>query len=114
MGKTHWRNQCLNKIWHSMLRRCYNTSAKDYKFYGGKGITICDEWLRCPADFECWALCNGFEDGLTIDRIDPLKGYTRDNCRFVTREDNAKYKSTTKLYKVGGITDSGRGWAQRC
>ena len=70
--------------------------------YGGKGIRVCQEWLDNPELFEEWSLENGYEDNLTIDRIDSTKDYCPDNCRWVTLEDNAKYKSTTRVLDVDG------------
>ena len=96
-----------------MKNRCYNSNCKDYKRYGKKGIKIYDEWINNPLSFEEWALSNGYNDGLTIDRIDENKDYCPENCRWITLEDNSKWKSTTNKIEVNGITDSGRGWSKR-
>ena len=58
-------------------------------------------------------LANGYQENLTIDRIDSNKNYCPENCRWITREQNSKWKSTTSKITVNGITDSGRGWARR-
>lgn len=106
-------NTRLAAIFKGMYERCYNPLRKEYRFYGGKGITICEEWLKDHTRFEKWAVENGYSDGLSIDRIDEKKGYTPENCRWVTLKDNSKWKSTTREITVNGITDSGRGWSKR-
>ncbi len=103
----------LHITFNHMLDRCYNTKNKSFRFYGAKGVTICDEWLTNPKSFEDWALVNGYADNLTIDRIDSYKGYSPENCRWVSASDNAKWKKSTNSFTVNGITDSGRGWATR-
>lgn len=106
-------NSRIRVIYKNMLIRCYNEIDKSYRFYGGKGIAICDEWLSDPHSFELWAMENGYKDDLTIDRIDSNKDYSPDNCRWVTLSENTKWKSTTNHIEVNGIIDSGRGWSKR-
>ena len=106
-----WENKRLYFIFKGMLDRCYNPKEKTYRWYGAKGIKVCDEWLQNPQSFEEWALNNGYEDNLTIDRIDENKNYSPDNCRWITNRDNAKYKSTTRIIEVDGIKHTGREWA---
>ena len=95
-----------------MKQRCYDTNDKNYKYYGQKNIKICDEWINNPILFEQWSIENGFQEGLTIDRIDCKKDYSPENCRWVTHSDNSKYKSTTNLITVNGVTRSGREWSK--
>ena len=70
-----------------MKERCYNYSAINYKNYGGRGITICTEWLHDFKAFRDWALSHGYQEGLSIDRIDNDKGYSPDNCRWATAKE---------------------------
>ena len=95
-----------------MKSRCYNPNEKDYKYYGKKGVRICEEWLKNPASFEEWALSNGYKDNLTIDRIDANKDYCPENCRWISLMDNAKYKTSTKMLWVDGESHTGREWAK--
>lgn len=108
---TKWDNQRLRAIFSKMLNRCYNKNNKDYVFYGANGITVCDEWIMKPKSFEEWALNNGYADDLTIDRINSFDGYNPLNCRWVTRKENSKYKSTTRIICVDGVCHTGMEWA---
>ena len=72
-------------IFKMMMERCYNPKNISYPWYGGKGIKIHQEWLDDFSTFYKWAMNNGYNDNLEIDRIDPNKDYTPDNCRWVTR-----------------------------
>lgn len=74
----------VHKIYHGMLKRCYDKNHNGYQWYGGKGITVCDEWKNDFKNFHEWAMSNGYEKGLTLDRIDGEKNYTPSNCRWET------------------------------
>lgn len=91
----------LYNVWKSMKRRCYNSSYKYYKDYGARGITICDEWLHHFKQFYDWSMNNCYQEGLTIDRIDNDKGYSPDNCRWITNgeQQNNKRNSVRLEYK---------------
>ena len=84
--------------WESMKSRCYRKSDKDYPNYGGRGITMCDEWRYDFWAFVDWAMENGYRDGLTIDRKDNDKGYSPDNCRWITRYEQNQNKRNIPLY----------------
>ena len=82
----------LYRIWCCMKQRCYNKNLKAYKDYGGRDIQVCDEWINNYRKFESWSLKNGYDDTLTIDRINNNGNYEPSNCRWVTREIQSKNK----------------------
>lgn len=93
----------LYRIWAAMKQRCYNKNSQNYKNYGARGITICKEWLNDFEAFRKWALEHGYQDpspawgrnrskALTIDRIDDDKGYSPENCQWLTLSDNLSKK----------------------
>lgn len=82
----------LYRIHQSMKSRCYYVKNKCYKYYGGRGISICDEWLESFNSFALWALSNGYDDSLTIDRIDVNSNYCPQNCRWITNAEQQKNK----------------------
>ena len=108
----HWKNLRIMQIYYKIITRCYNKNNKDYCSYGAKGISVYQDWLDNPTHFEDWALANGYEDNLTIDREDETKDYCPDNCRWITLEENARWKSTTNRINVDGEIKTGLQWAK--
>lgn len=92
------RDTRLYSIWHSMKQRCYDTSRSDYERYGGRGITVCDEWKDNFQSFYDWSMNNGYKANLTLDRKDNEKNYSPENCRWVTRlEQTVNRRNTIKI-----------------
>ena len=85
-------------VWNK--RRCLNSHEKCFKNYGGRGITICNEWLDFK-NFEIWAKSNGYKEDLTIERINVNEGYNPENCKWITSKEQARNKTNTVyiLYK---------------
>lgn len=81
-------NHPLYKVWKGMKSRCYNSKTKQYGDWGGRGITVCQEWVYDFKSFYDFAMANGWKKGLEIDRINNEGNYEPSNCRFVTRQEN--------------------------
>ena len=96
-GKTGTR---IYRIWKAMHTRCLNPNSPPYKYYGGRGIDICEKWLNDFETFHSWAIDNGYQENLTIDRIDTNKGYSPDNCRWITMAEQNKNKRAANGYKI--------------
>lgn len=92
------RGNRLYTIWCGIKTRCYNPKARDYKWYGGKGVTMCQEWLHDFAAFREWSLTHGYEPSLTIDRIDNSQSYSPSNCRWATRDEQLHNQHRGKPY----------------
>lgn len=85
-GKRHTR---LYNIYCGMKERCYNQKSSNYSYYGGRGVKICNEWNDDFMSFYNWAMVNGYDDGLSIDRIDVNGNYEPSNCRWVTMKEQS-------------------------
>lgn len=87
-------------VWQGIKQRILNSNNKKYKDYGGRGITICPEWmlkLTGYLNFRNWALSNGYKDGLQIDRKNTNGNYEPSNCRFITNAENCQNKRNNKI-----------------
>jgi hypothetical protein len=94
-------NTRLHSIWGNMRQRCGNPNNYRYDDYGGRGIRVCEEWNAFEA-FAAWASANGYADNLQIDRIDNDRGYSPDNCRWVTAAGNMANQRKSLRYVVFG------------
>lgn len=92
----------LRVIWKNMKNRCYKPQNPEYNRYGGRGIKMCDEWLKSSKAFIEWGLKNGYTIGLSVDRIDNNGNYEPSNCQFLTRSENV-LKEKRKI-TIGGVT----------
>lgn len=101
--KTHGdTNSRLFSIWTSMKKRCYYKNSTSYKNYGARGIEVCNEWKNNYSAFKKWALDNGYDENLTIDRINTDKNYTPNNCKWSTRKEQNRNKRNNKLINYNG------------
>jgi hypothetical protein len=87
----------LYTVWCDMKARCLTPTTTHYKHYGGRGLTVCKQWLTNPVGFINWALHNGWQPGLTIERKDNSKGYSPQNCTWATRIEQSRNTRHTKL-----------------
>lgn len=107
-GMKHTR---IYNEWCGINRRCYNQNDRCYNNYGGRGITICDEWKNDFQAFYNWAMANGYADDLTIDRIDVNGNYEPSNCRWITRKEQGNNTRRNHLLTYNGKTQTLAQWA---
>lgn len=88
--------------WNNIKRRCRNETDARYHQYGGRGIKICVEWLESFDNFAEWALANGYEENLTLERIDVNGDYCPENCKWITLQEQAFNKQDTKWVDYNG------------
>lgn len=109
-GSHHDSKERLYRIWCLMYLRCYNANFTRYRDYGGRGITICSEWLRNYENFRSWALTNGYSDDLSIDRIDVNGNYEPSNCRWATMKEQHRNRRGYGKIKYQGISTYKHGY----
>ena len=102
----------LHNIWKSMKERCYNSGHDQYKDYGGRGISICNEWRNDFMSFYNWAINNGYADNLTVDRIDNNGDYCPENCKWSTRKEQSNNQRTNHLLTYNNKTQTMAQWAE--
>lgn len=92
----------LFHIWQGMRARCNRKTNHSYKYYGEKGVSVCEEWDNSFEAFAEWAFANGYKDDLSIDRKDINDGYNPSNCRWADKYEQANNKSNTRLVMFEG------------
>lgn len=110
--KHNLHNTRLYRIWKQMKTRCYNQNTDDWKDYGGRGITVCQEWLDDFLNFYNWSLENGYNNVLTLDRIDVNGEYKPSNCRWSTAKHQANNKRSNHLITIDGETRTCAEWME--
>jgi hypothetical protein len=106
----------LWRAYRNMLNRCYYKKYNEYHLYGGRGISVCDEWNNKECGFInfCdWALSNGYTEELTLDRVDNDGNYEPSNCRWVDRFIQANNKRNTRKLIINGEIDTVANWSRR-
>ncbi len=104
----------LYRTWGHMKDRCYLASNDHFKYYGGRGITVCDEWRNDFVIFRDWALSHGYEEALTIERRDVNGNYSPDNCLWIPRAEQARNRTDTVRFEYQGKVLMAGQIAERC
>lgn len=116
MSKIHNLSKTrIYQRWKAIKSRCYCQNNKSYQYYGARGITVCDEWLDKNngfINFYVWSMANNYDDSLSLDRIDNAKGYSPDNCRWVTLKRQQRNKQKTIKLSHNGETKSLADWCE--
>lgn len=101
----------IYNIWVRMRQRCYDRNTNDYRDYGKRGIKVCDDWNDFSAFME-WSIKNGYQDGLSIDRIDVDGDYCPENCRWVTLKEQARNKRNNHIVEYNGEKKTLAEWCE--
>ena len=101
----------LYKVWESMKSRCLNANHHAYENYGGRGVTVCLEWMDVET-FYTWSLANGYKEGLSIDRIDNEQGYSPNNCKWSTWTEQHNNKRNNLFITFNGRTQTVAQWGR--
>ena len=101
----------IYRTWCSMKERCNTATNAAYKWYGARGISICPEWTDFE-NFRDWAMSSGYNDNLTIERIDNNGDYCPKNCKWVTIQEQGKNKRNIIQFTINGITKPLFNWAE--
>lgn len=105
----HTRPKTIYSNWHNMVSRCNRPNSPEYPRYGGRGITICPEWLSYNQFYD--DMIDTYESGLTLDRIDNSKGYIPENCKWSTPKEQALNRRSNRYLTVNGETLTVKEWS---
>lgn len=108
-------NQCYTRvyrIYRKILRRCFVPDDVAFPNYGGRGITMCQEWKDSFLAFSEWAYSNGYADDLTIDRIDNDGDYCPENCRWASRTTQSNNRRSCRIYSLNGKSQTLKQWCE--
>lgn len=112
-NKTHSMSKSrIYSIWSAMKDRCYYQHAKSYNDYGKRGIKVCEEWKKSFETFYAWAKENGYEETLTIDRIDVNGDYCPENCRWVTKSEQSNNRRSCIVIEYNGKSQNLMQWCK--
>lgn len=100
----------INRIYRKIKQRCQNKNSQAYKRYGGRGIRICEEWEKNFISFYEWSIANGYNDSLTIDRIDNDGDYSPDNCRWADMKTQQNNRGNNTIIEIKGIRKTISEW----
>lgn len=112
MSKHGASNTRLYGIWTNMKGRCNNPNAEGYKDYGGRGIQVCKEWAHDFSVFQEWAMSHGYQETLSIDRVDVDGNYCPENCRWASMKEQQNNKRTNVFCEIDGETMTLAQWAE--
>lgn len=102
----------IHKVWSGMIQRCFNPKNRAFKNYGGRGVTVCEEWKNDFKAFYDWAIKNGWAKGLEIDRENNNGIYEPGNCRWVTRKVNSNNRRCSHIIEFNGQSKTAKEWAE--
>jgi len=112
-SKTHGlRHHPLYMVHHMIKARCYNKRNKDYKHYGARGIEMCPEWKEDFQTFYDWAMANGYEEGLTVDRVNNDGPYEPSNCQLIGQAAQKRNTRRSRMLTYKGKTQCMAAWAR--
>lgn len=98
--------------WQGMKGRCYNKGNARYANWGGRGIEVCEQWRNSFENFYAWAMANGYQDDLTIDRIDNNGDYCPGNCRWVSQKEQSRNRRSNINITIGNSTRTLIEWCE--
>ena len=105
--------QKIYRIWAGMIARCYCQKQSNYQNYGGRGISVCDEWHSNFCSFYEWSMKNGYKEDLTIERIDVNGDYCPDNCKWIPRSEQCNNTRQSHFITIDGKTLTIKQWSKK-